>query len=57
MRSNCRHGGGSTGRVAPDEGGDIRIQFGANSYEGWGGAIVEDVVFVLIYGVTELAEA
>ena len=30
---------GGTGRVAPDEGGDIRIKLGTNGYEGKGGAL------------------
>ena len=30
---------GRTGRVAPDEGGDIRIKLGTNGYEGKGGAL------------------
>ena len=30
---------GRTGRVAPDEGGDIRIELGTYGYEGKGGAL------------------
>jgi hypothetical protein len=44
-------------RVAPDEGGDIRIKLGTNSYEGRGGAPTYEVVFVLGFGVAELASA
>ena len=48
---------GRTGRVPPDEGGDIRIQLGANSYESRGGALAYEVVFILGFGVVELASA
>ena len=48
---------GRTGRVAPDEDGDIRIKLGTNSYEGRGGALTYEVVFVLGCGVAELASA
>ena len=48
---------GRTGRVAPDEGGDIRIKLDTNSYEGRGGALTYEVVFVLGCGVAKLASA
>ena len=48
---------GRTGRVAPDDGGDIRIKLGTNSYESRGGALSYKVVFVLSLGVTKLASA
>ena len=49
---------GGTGRVTPDEGGDIRVELGADSDEGSrGGAMTDEVVFILIFGVAELASA
>ena len=45
------------GRVTTDEGGDIRVEFGADSDEGRGGAMTDEVVFILIFGVAELASA
>ncbi len=46
---------GGGGRVTPDEGGDIRVEFGADGDEGRGGAMTYEVVFILIVGVAELA--
>jgi hypothetical protein len=48
---------GGAGRVTPDEGGDIRVEFGADGDEGRGGAMAYEVVFILIFGVAELASA
>ncbi len=48
---------GGAGRVTPDEGGDIRVEFGADGDEGRGGAMTDEVVFILIFGVAELASA
>ena len=45
------------GRVTSDEGGDLRVEFGADSDEGRGGTMTYDVVFILIFGVAELASA
>ena len=49
---------GGAGRVTPDEGGDIRVEFGADSdKKGRGGAMTYEMVFILIFGVAELASA
>ena len=45
------------GMVAPNEDGDIRNELGGNSYEGRSGAMACEVVFVLSFGVAELASA
>ena len=44
---------GRARRVALDECVDIRLKFGPDSWESRGGAKAEEVVFILVYCVTE----
>ena len=44
-------------RVPPEEGGNAGFEFDANSYEGRGGAMANEVFFVLVIGTAELTSA